>query len=843
MADSNRRFGLASDNPMQSDYQFKKFQQSSRIAEASFEGSQQRDKLLDFVKIALDRLAPFGWSDLFSLHGLDIGAADLEFELARPLDSIKRDFPGFEDFALEGERGIEQGQPALSLLFHAFASPRVTAFPGETGSPVSLREFPSPSEIEAVEDYVYGVSPPTIEELRVSTNRAPLAIVVYSVEYRPAIESVHRKHADMCYSRTGISRVGTEQPQYDGESRGYSPLVDNDPTELRVLPCRYAAYVAALVGGEADRHGPQRFVRENETQASPPASPLTSKSAGGAEPAVTLEGSAISDAKRKFWLPVHKLFDGGECIRGLNIEVKLWARHVNEKLRRAHLYFLAHGHDGGWTEPDLSEAPFVISEDLAAFSARSEDGAWLLVPEPKEALVARAQYKGEPLTYIVPAEQEGTWSVFHSTLNLSPTPGNSRAAPEYLHAVHKVEEGGKITHLLDSDDAIETIKKGGYRAQHYLDFTADGWVDVECSALALELPRRLPACSVLAAPDFFPKIKQTDLMDWTDQSSPPSLLDKIWPENPGAPEALSEQRFMANLELPDAHFNPSDDTMTAIVGHYGSGAGTLSHARRTDNFRSSMLPDGAAGIFAPGWDVSYDRSPETATENGLVPGKTFFNTYGLGSPFIEDTKLCAALSSYWPAAAPDITRTFAPTRGYATATPLEDEVIGIGDGQPWDSFQGPIVDYGTKTVDYLDLAFADYVQAAIDKKFKIDVVGNTTSQEYIARTLVMARVYEALNATTRQAKAGIAVLSFKKAKHNDAELLQALKDTGRTVQRDFLYRYEIIRHNGPEKHPDPSKFSRKIVKFDELLEIYADPSIVFMKDEAAGKWKAYELRR
>ncbi|MCH9809525.1 MAG: hypothetical protein K0U74_17530 [Alphaproteobacteria bacterium] len=723
------------------------------------------------------------------------------------------------------------------------ASPRVTTYPDESGEPVALEGFPTPSEIEAVEDYVYGISPPTIEEIRVSTNGAPLAIVVYANEYRPGVETVHRKHADMCYSRTGISRVGTEQPQYDGESRGYRPFVDGNPTELRVLPCRYTAYIAALVDGEADRHGPQRFVRANDTQSPPSTTALTSKSAGGAAPAAAVEGTAISDTDRKFWLPVHKLFDGGECISGLHIEVKLWARHVNEKLRRAHLYFLANGHDGGWSEPSLSEEPFVITKNLAEFSTRSDHGAWLLVPEPKEALVARAEYQNKPLTYIVPAEKRGAWSVFHSTLNLSPTPGNSRAAPEYLHAVHKVDENGTVTNLLDDKDAIETIKKGGYRAQHYLDFTADGWVDVECSALALELPRRLAACSVLAAPDFFPKVKQTDLMDWTDQSSPPSLLDKIWPERPGAPEALSEQRFMANLELPDANFNADDDTMTAIVGHYGSGAGVLSHARRKENFRSSMLPDGAAGVFAPGWDVSFDRSPETATENGLVPGKTYFNTYGLGSPFIEDTKLCAALSSFWPAASPDIARAFAPTPGYATATPLEDEVLGIGGGNPWDGFHGPIVDYNAKTVDYFDLAYADYVQTAIDKKFEIDVIAQMTAQEYIARTLVMARVYETLNATTRQAKAGIAVLSFKRPKHDDEGLMKALADTGRTVQSEFVYRYEIIRHNGPETHPDPAKFSRKIVKYDKLLEIYADPSIVLMRDDKAGQWKAYELRR
>ena len=63
-----------------------------------------------------------------------------------------------------------------------------------------------------------------------------------------------------------------------------------------------------------------------------------------------------------------------------------------------------------------------------------------------------------------------------------------------------------------------------------------------------------------------------------------------------------------------------------------------------ETMRHAYLPDAASGLFAPGWDVSRDNGH-------LAP-------YGLGSPFPEDSKLCAPLSSFWPAVAPDASRTF-----------------------------------------------------------------------------------------------------------------------------------------------------------------------------------------
>src|SRR5690349_15474701 len=83
--------------------------------------------LLDRVKTVCARLAPLGWRELLLAHGVDILATDLRTELLRPLTSIDRHITGFQDFALEGCRGIEPGRPALSLLYHALASPQVVA--------------------------------------------------------------------------------------------------------------------------------------------------------------------------------------------------------------------------------------------------------------------------------------------------------------------------------------------------------------------------------------------------------------------------------------------------------------------------------------------------------------------------------------------------------------------------------------------------------------------------------------------------------------------------------------------------------------------------------------------
>jgi hypothetical protein len=274
---------------------------------------------------------------LWDVAGLDISqisAAALARELARPLKRIDRQARGFQDFAAEGKRGIEPGKPARSLLFHALAAPG--AGRGR------VRKFPTWGEIEIIENYVYGVQPSSIQELRQAAGDAPLAIVVYAVEYRGAAQTVHQKHADMCYARTGMARVGNRRPKYNRAARGYTSL-SAWHGEVRVVPCHYAAYIAAQLKGDAQNFGPMRF------------------RTGGQD---AMGNTVTPDSQRCFWVPLHKLFSGKECIRGRTLKLSFSTHHHNEKLRRIHLYLQQHGLASRYTSAMLQQFPFLIPENI-----------------------------------------------------------------------------------------------------------------------------------------------------------------------------------------------------------------------------------------------------------------------------------------------------------------------------------------------------------------------------------------------------------------------------------------------------------------------------------------------
>src|SRR5262245_1769009 len=139
--------------------------------------------LLDGVAAVCRRLAPLGWRQLLldATGGeLDLGATDLGPALARPLRRIDRTCPGFGDFAAAGVRAVEPGEPDLSLLYHALASP--TVVDQRNGAP--LGGFPTLAEIEAVENYVYGARPPTLDQLRGRAKGRPLGVAVFALQYR-----------------------------------------------------------------------------------------------------------------------------------------------------------------------------------------------------------------------------------------------------------------------------------------------------------------------------------------------------------------------------------------------------------------------------------------------------------------------------------------------------------------------------------------------------------------------------------------------------------------------------------------------------------------------------------
>src|SRR6218665_1292391 len=108
--------------------------------------------LLSEAKTVLDKLGRAGWRNyLLETQGLDICAADLSAELSRDLN-VNRAIDGFDDFAPQGRRAIEPGDPARSLLYHALASPDVRpALPDSA--------YPSWADLDCLENYIYGLAP------------------------------------------------------------------------------------------------------------------------------------------------------------------------------------------------------------------------------------------------------------------------------------------------------------------------------------------------------------------------------------------------------------------------------------------------------------------------------------------------------------------------------------------------------------------------------------------------------------------------------------------------------------------------------------------------------------
>ena len=735
--------------------------------------------LIDDVKKVCDRLAPAGWHDLLLAHGLDITATDLKRELTKDLPAINRRLPGFEDFAAEGTKGIVGGDPARSLLFHALVSPNVVQGINST----RLSAFPTLAEQDIVENYVYGVQPPSLDDLRAKSQQAPLAIVVFATEYRPAAETVHRRHADLSFSRTGVARLGTADPLYDSQNRGFVPTrqIQGEVNSFHVLPARYAAYIAVQQQGDRTRFGPMRF--------------------------------QAADSNKRFWVPLHKLFNGAECIRDVNLQVTLKSHHVNEKLRRIHLALPK----SGWGEPDISNPPFIFTNGIAEFSSNPDFGTGLLVPVVHAKLVEAATYQGKPLVFNVAPGSE----TLSSSLNIPAGSQGARHAPEYVHARHRILDNGQEENLNDRADVEAAVQAGGYTARHYLDFTGDGWIDAECPALAVAIPRRVPAYSLVTAPDFFDNCDQRELLEWTEQSVPAALRANLWKVNP---ETLADTRMSPNLQLKGADFRSEDKTVSAIVTLLRAQLGQQRPSTAATQ-RHAYLPDAAAGVFAPGWDISFDVNTQNVSH---------LAAYGLGSPFPEDAKLCAALSTFWPAAAPDAARTFQPDPNWPTVSPLTDEEIGQSGTLPWDGIPGPrrVVQAGRELVEYMDFSHADYVESALKQQFSLALTSQVDALEYESRVLAMARVYQALNITP-DARGRWSVLSFRRVPADLPELQQAQAATGTTLQGK-LYRFEIYRH--APGFADPTNPRKHLVPIRESVTLFVAPLTILLK-RGAGGWE------
>ena len=715
--------------------------------------------LIREVERACTRLAPAGWRDLLLHHGLDITSVALRAELAKPL-RINRNVPGFEDFATKGLRGIEPGRPADSLLFHAFASPNViTGAKGE-----ALMAFPTPAEIEHLLNFVYGAEPPSLEALRQVAGDAPLAIVVFAYEYRPQPQTVQGHQADLCFSRTGVSRVGTAAALYDPRRRGFLPFVEDEPNQMRVIPARYGAFIAARQRGQSPQFGPMN------------AQPI--------------------DEDMDFWTPLHKVFDGQECLAGMDLDLRLENYQVNEKIAQIHRRFRG----TGWQEPDILKLPFVITEGLCHWADDAAFGPGLLIPDAREKLVELAYYNGRPLSFIMPPDTGGL-----------------------VHGRHQLLDDGTIEDLNNRPDVDAIVKAGGYRALHYQDAMADGWVRARCPALELA---SIAAYSIIGAPDFFPLCGQHELKQWSSDpevfpcSTPP--CPQVWHTrvNP-----LSDVRFFINQSLPGGYFLPEDRSVTAIVSHLqppttARPAGPVRRAQR-----QSWLPDFASGVFGPGWEIG----------RGLVdaPFTNVLCGYQLASPFTEDARICAALGSYWPGVAPDSTRTFEPRSVSATVIPLTDHEIGLQGGPAWYGRSGPtLIDVqGEPRVQYNAYEYSDYTQAALAGQLSLAVTGQTSTEDYHQRVLGMRRAYQAVGAgSDNEQRKRWPLLSFRRVHIPDDAFEAAQHEAGLRLEGTVHY-YRLYKHGAITTPADD--FKLRHVALEQQVELYMSEDALLIRHDGA----------
>ena len=646
-----------------------------------------------------------GWGPTFSAHGIDLADVHDAAGLLADRPGIDRTRLGFEDFAEQGRRLLEPGDPALSLLHHALAHPGV--HPSADGKGIaSETAYPTLAELDLVENAVYALD----------TRPLPaggLVAAVFAYQYREATRTPHGLHADMVFARSGIARVGEAAAAPDAPARAFQALTPDG--RFRVRPGRFGVFLCEAVDVDdvSLMGGRQRF-----------------------------------DGWRKFLKPRRKVFDGPDCLPGRDVRIEWAMRHRDEKLRRA----VTHGRlrpPGGF---NLAAPPFLYEgDDHPDLAVRVRVGASLLVASPPGPLAEPARQrnrrsgKDEIVRVRVPkqtwpfAELNRRFTTLHllgnllrAGLDVALTLLRGRAAyfmprhmPEFVNMRHQVR-GGDLIDLgatLGADYG-ERLARGGYEAALFEDGLNEGCVSATLHGVGPQAVRARPAWSLITAPDFFPEVDQMDLHSWVEERE--DELSSTFSN--GGPEPLCLGRLGVNpaLTLPGSRrvraFPPGEKTLVAVYAVRREGP--AHRVPGAEPRMSTWLPDAAGNVFAPGWDCTYDG----------VGLHSFYCAYGLGSPFPEDVKLCAAGAGSWAAVSPDASRTFRRS-DTPTAIPLTDEELGTREARGWDGEYGPFLESheGHVVVNYADIDRSDYVSNARAGRWNPRRLEGVNSTELIAR--------------------------------------------------------------------------------------------------------------
>ncbi|MGL6096241.1 MAG: hypothetical protein ACRC7O_10660, partial [Fimbriiglobus sp.] len=280
-------------------------------------------------------------------------------------------------------------------------------------------------------------------------------------------------------------------------------------------------------------------------------------------------------------------------------------------------------------------------------------------------------------------------------------------------------------------------------------------------------------------------------------------------------------------QLPGLPFDSKEVTVTALLTLRDDLPVAIVPPQSPDARRHSALPDDGAGVFFPGWDAALDKT---------AAGVAHLAAYGLGSPFPEDAKLCAALSTFWPAVAPDVARTFLanPASRRGTAAPLTDDEIGQVSGVSWDGIAGPrVVNVaGVEFLEGADFLHADYVEEALNGRWSIRMTASVTTEEYTSRTRAMARAHRALPIANRN---DWFVISFRRVSSGDPDLVAAQGSTS-IVLSGPVFRIELCRLVAATPVPTDVRRARMPINGRRLMFASAGSPAVLLKPFSSAVW-------
>jgi len=789
-----------------------------------------------------------GWiAYLNKTLSLNIDAADADVSHYLQKQQFAK-IDGFDDFA--GHRLIEPGYPAGSLLYHALASPRVK--PQGFGP----QQYPRIAQLDILEDIIYGLRAMDAEDW------SKIVLAVFAYEYRPAYKTPHHNHADMVFSRTGIARIGEYKMNYDPFNRCFlnKPLDAAKTKNIAVAPARYGLFLARTITGETG---------------------------------ISLMGKAIdgNDPSRFFLQPIRKIFTGDTLISLNGIVFKDY--HVNEKL-----YSLVKKSPDSFDNPidksgklkfDIEKPPFKVESNHSANLVESTViGSSILITSVAAPLVRPAIQNHERIFLNVTKDDDAYFSALttaqvgdEEVLDIDNPPDDiqrevndykvPRNAPLFVNIKYRQDkkDPARLIHLLTTEKDMHVYDN--YKAALFEDSICDGCVTVDTTLWTSKivpadiLKNCLPAFSIITAPDFFPLVDNYDLSAFDLAATPKETnffegglyslcAERTIPNQRLVNPLTGKPAFVPGLNTPN-----KVETCTAVfceeTGEKISTNPDFSMPSKRDYQATSFLPDVCSGIFAPGWDITYanDKPVENShQQNGYVKKDSYLSTRGLGSPFAEDMKLCAAMDGMWPAASPDAARTYQGSLDVSyrnpASIPLMDTEIGLNKGSPacvslkiaesfgWDGEQGPFLKKkdGRFMVNFTDLASADYIENAMNGKMDMSLLRELTSAELWSRMACLKLCIKKLpqidfsqhivdpeNGKKIVGFTGLWLVSAEKVNNWDAGA------TGQGIPSDLVgnsikwatggkvsgpgYLYVFVSITDPGKYwPDPSSDKRKI---------------------------------